>query len=61
MKASELIRLLRQNGWFVVRQSGSHLIMRHPWKGFQIVVPNHGSNEIGKGLELKIKKDAGIR
>jgi predicted RNA binding protein YcfA (HicA-like mRNA interferase family) len=27
----------------------------------QIVVPNHGSNEIGKGLELKIKKDAGIR
>ncbi|MCB0807278.1 MAG: type II toxin-antitoxin system HicA family toxin [Bacteroidales bacterium] len=25
-----------------------------------MVVPNHGSQEIGKGLEKKILKDAGI-
>ncbi len=61
MKASELIRLLLRDGWFIVRQSGSHLIMRHPCKPNQIVVPNHGSNEMGKGLELKIKKAAGIK
>lgn len=60
MKYSELIRLLKKNGWFIVRQSGSHMIMEHPAKKGQIVCPNHGSHEIGKGLEKKIKKDAGI-
>ena len=33
MKSSELIRLLKRDGWFVVRQTGSHMIMEHPTKG----------------------------
>jgi predicted RNA binding protein YcfA (HicA-like mRNA interferase family) len=37
------------------------MIMQHPIKKGQIVCPNHGSQEIGKGLEKKIKKDAGIK
>jgi len=60
MKSSELIRLLRKDGWVVVRQSGSHMIMEHPTKKGPVVCPNHGIKEVGKGLELKIKKDAGI-
>jgi len=52
--------LLQKDGWFVIRQSGSHMIMIHPTKKGQIVCPNHGSHEVGKGLEKKIKKDAGI-
>lgn len=61
MKSSELIRLLLKDGWYVIRQSGSHMIMVHPTKKEQIVCPNHGSHEVGKGLEKKIKKDAGIK
>jgi predicted RNA binding protein YcfA (HicA-like mRNA interferase family) len=61
MKSTELIRLLKRDGWFVVRQQGSHMIMNHPSKKGQIVCPNHGSQEVGKGLEMKIKKDAGIK
>jgi predicted RNA binding protein YcfA (HicA-like mRNA interferase family) len=61
MKLSELLRLLKKDGWFVVRQSGSHVIMEHPIKNGQIVCPFHGSHEVGKGLEKKIKKDAGIK
>jgi predicted RNA binding protein YcfA (HicA-like mRNA interferase family) len=60
VKSNELIRLLLKDGWFVIRQSGSHMIMVHPTKKGQIVCPNHGSHEVGKGLEKKIKKDAGI-
>ncbi len=33
-------------GWFVIRQSGSHMIMQHPTKKGQIVCPNHGSREM---------------
>jgi predicted RNA binding protein YcfA (HicA-like mRNA interferase family) len=61
MKYSELIRILKQNGWFVVRQSGSHLMMQHPEKAIQLTVPNHGSKEIGKGLQQKILKQAGLK
>ncbi|WP_425575668.1 type II toxin-antitoxin system HicA family toxin [Nemorincola caseinilytica] len=60
MKSAELVRLLKRDGWFVVRQTGSHMTMKHPVKKGQIVCPYHGSSEVGKGLELKIKKDAGL-
>lgn len=61
IKSSELVRLLTKDGWFVIRQTGSHMIMVHATKKGQIVCPNHGSHEVGKGLEKKIKKDAGIK
>jgi len=32
------------------------MIMNHPTKKGQIVCPNHGSHEVGKGLKRKIKK-----
>ena len=60
MKSSELLRLLKKDGWFVVRHSGSHIILKHAMKKGQIVCPFHGSHEVGKGLEKKIKKDAGL-
>jgi predicted RNA binding protein YcfA (HicA-like mRNA interferase family) len=61
MKSSELVRLLKRDGWIIVRQNGSHIIMEHPIKKGQIVCPFHGSHEVGKGLEKKIKKEAGIK
>jgi predicted RNA binding protein YcfA (HicA-like mRNA interferase family) len=35
MKSGELIRLLKKDGWFVVRQTGSH-IMEHPIRPGQL-------------------------
>ncbi len=63
MKCSELLRLLKRNGWIEVRQRGSHIklfLPGCPERGV-IVFPNHGSAEIGKGLEMKIKRQAGIK
>jgi mRNA interferase HicA len=61
MKCSELYRILTKDGWFVVSQKGSHIKMRHETKDGIIIFPNHGSQELGKGLENKILKDAGIK
>jgi mRNA interferase HicA len=61
LKSSELVRLLKKDGWIIVRQNGSHMIMEHPIKKGMVVCPYHGSQEIGRGLEKKIKKDAGIK
>jgi predicted RNA binding protein YcfA (HicA-like mRNA interferase family) len=50
-----------RDGWHVLRQAGSHMILKHPTKGGKLVFPNHGSQEVGKGLEKKIKKEAGLK
>jgi len=54
LKYSELLRLLKQDGWFVVRQTGGHLIMKHQVKSNQVVVPFHGSKELRTGMLRKI-------
>jgi predicted RNA binding protein YcfA (HicA-like mRNA interferase family) len=61
MKCSQLLKLLKKAGWYEVRQNGSHMIMEHAEKKNQIVFPNHGSAEMGKGLEMKIRKQAGLK
>ena len=61
MKCSELFRILINDGWYPVSQSGSHVKMKHNTKPGTIIFPNHGSQELGKGLEIKIRKDAGLR
>ena len=60
MKCSELFRLLKRDGWYPVSQKGSHVKMRHDEKDGVIIFPNHGSQEVGKGLAKRILKDAGI-
>ena len=61
MKCSELYRILLKDGWYPVKQSGSHIKLRHETKPGTIIFPNHGSQEMGKGLEKKIRKDAGLK
>lgn len=61
MKCSELYRALIKDGWYPISQKGSHVKMKHNKKNGIIIFPNHGSQEVGKGLEKKIKKDAGLK
>ncbi|WP_439557774.1 type II toxin-antitoxin system HicA family toxin [Dyadobacter sp.] len=61
MKCSELLRLLSKDGWFRVRQNGSHIIMQHPTKKGQLIVPDHGPKEVKKGLLAALLKIAGIK
>ncbi|MDO7888192.1 type II toxin-antitoxin system HicA family toxin [Hymenobacter cheonanensis] len=61
MKSSELLRILLKAGWYIVRQNGSHMTLRHPTNPEQITFPSHGSAEVGKGLAAKILKQAGLR
>jgi predicted RNA binding protein YcfA (HicA-like mRNA interferase family) len=53
MKCSELLRILKRDGWYAISQKGSHVKMIHPQKIGFLIVPDHGSQEIGKGLEKR--------
>ncbi len=58
MKCSEFLRLLKRDGWYVVRQKGSHMQLRHSTKNGRLTFANHGSKELAKGTEMKFRKDA---
>lgn len=52
-----MVKLLLRNGWIVDRVNGSHHTMKKNDK--TIVIPVH-SKDLGKGLERKILKEAGV-
>ena len=51
----ELAKIIEQLGFFLVHQSGSHRVYKHP-DGRMTVVPVHHGEEIGPGLMNKIVK-----
>jgi predicted RNA binding protein YcfA (HicA-like mRNA interferase family) len=61
MKCSDLLRILKNDGWYVVSQKGSHIRLAHPLKTGTIIFPFHGSSEMAKGMEKKIRKLAGLK
>jgi len=61
MKYNDLFKLLKKDGWFEIRQKGSHVIMHHPIKPEQLTVPNHSGKEVKKGLLTAILKQAQIK
>ena len=61
MKCSELLRILKKDGGYKISQSGSHIKLKHDIKPGTLIFTDHGSQELGKGMENKIKKDAGLK
>lgn len=57
--SKEIIRALERLGFVVRRQTGSHIILRHPVSQAIATVPFH-NRDIKRGLLFGIIKQAGI-
>jgi len=57
--AKKVIKLLSKIGFEVVRQRGSHVIMKHS-DGRVTVVPVHPGEDLGRGMLSKIIRDSRI-
>jgi predicted RNA binding protein YcfA (HicA-like mRNA interferase family) len=60
MNVRELLRQLKEDGWVMKEQKGSHLQLIHPVKKGKITVPVHGG-DIPKGTLNAILKQAGLK
>lgn len=58
VKPAKLIRIIQRKGFVIIRQGGSHVILKHSDNRFTSI-PNHRKT-IGKGLLGKILKDTKI-
>lgn len=56
----ELVRFLHRHGFVDDRQTGSHLTLWHAKRGISVTVPIHTGTDIGRGLAVRILKDAGF-
>jgi predicted RNA binding protein YcfA (HicA-like mRNA interferase family) len=60
LTARELIAFLKSQGFVEDRQSGSHLTLWHEGRQLSVTVPVHTGTDIGRGLAVRILKDAGF-
>jgi predicted RNA binding protein YcfA (HicA-like mRNA interferase family) len=58
---SELLRLLRTDGWFLVATRGSHRQFKHLAKHGRVTVPGTPSDDLAPGTLNSILKQAGLR
>lgn len=56
-----MLRLLQQNGWVIVRIKGSHHHLRREGRTETIILPVHGKQELKKGTQEGILREAGLK
>ena len=61
MTTAELIRLLKKNGCYLVRNGANYDIYQSPITGKLFSVGRHAKEEVRTGTLKGILKDAGIR
>ncbi|MDP9370947.1 MAG: type II toxin-antitoxin system HicA family toxin [Chloroflexota bacterium] len=60
-KVREVIRRLEQEGWTLVRTTGSHRHFRHPQKPGTVTVPGKPNEQLQEGTWRSIQRQAGWR
>jgi len=61
MKVCEVIRLIEQDGWQLVRTRGSDRQFKHPSKTGLVTVPGKPGNELAPGTLNSVLKQAGLK
>ncbi|HYU17573.1 MAG TPA: type II toxin-antitoxin system HicA family toxin [Chloroflexota bacterium] len=60
LRAAEVLRALRRDGWQYSAQEGSHVQLKHPAKPGKITVPFHARQIIGPRLLSRILRQANL-
>lgn len=60
MNSRDVISLIKQDGWFLVRVKGDHHQFKHPIKPGLVTVA-HPTRDIPRGTLNSIKKQAGLK
>jgi predicted RNA binding protein YcfA (HicA-like mRNA interferase family) len=61
MKVREVIRLIQNNGWYLVAVRGSHRQYKHDRKPGRVTIAGHLSDDLAPGTLNSILKQAQIR
>lgn len=60
-KYREFRKELKEDGWTIKSQEGSHEQWAHPTKPGKVTVAGHPNEDIPKGTHRRMKKQAGFK
>jgi predicted RNA binding protein YcfA (HicA-like mRNA interferase family) len=61
MKIRDVIRLIEEDGWFLVATEGSHRQFKHAEKPGRVTIAGHPNDDLAPGTLNSVLKQAGIR
>jgi predicted RNA binding protein YcfA (HicA-like mRNA interferase family) len=61
MKVAEVLRLLHEDGWYLVATRGSHRQFKHPTRPGRVTVAGKPSDDVALGTLNSIRKQAGLK
>ena len=61
MKVRDIIRLVQDDGWFLVRTRGSHRQFKHPSKPGLVTIAGHPGVDMPQGTLNSVLKQAGLK
>jgi predicted RNA binding protein YcfA (HicA-like mRNA interferase family) len=61
MKVSEVLRMLHDDGWFLVATRGSHRQFKHSLKPGRVTVAGKPSDDLAPGTLNSILKQSGLK
>ena len=61
MKVRDVLKLLKNDGWFVVTTVGSHRQMKHPTKPGRVTVAGHLADDLHPKTLKSILTQAGLK
>lgn len=61
LKVRDVIRLIEADGWFEVRQRGSHRQFKHPTKRGLVTIAGKPGDELAPGTANSVLRQAGLR
>ena len=61
MKVSEVLRLLADDGWYLVATKGSHRQFKHRTKTGRVTVAGKPSDDLAPGTLSSILKQSGLK
>ena len=61
MKVRDVLRLLEDDGWYLVRTRGSHRQYKHPTKAGLVTLPGKPGDDLAPGTLNSIFKQAGLK
>lgn len=61
VKVREVVKMLEQEGWHLIRTRGSHHQYKHPTKPGLVTVPGRPGDELAPGTLNSILKQAGLK
>lgn len=60
-KIREIIKLIEEDGWYLVVTKGSHRQYKHPTKPGRVTIAGHPSHDLAPGTFNSILKQAGLK